>query len=348
MSKITPHNAIPLLQDIRGLIDEARTAVAASVNAGLTFLYWRIGKRLDAEVLQGGRAEYGEEIVVTLSRQLVMDYGQGFAGKNLRRMLQFARLFPNEQIVVSLIQQLSWSHVIALLPLKDELQREFYVEMCRIERWSVRALRRMIDSMLYERTALSKKPEELIRQELTTLRETNLLSSDIVFRDPYILDFLNLADTYSESDLETAIMRELEQFLLELGIGFTFMARQKRMIIDGVDHYLDLLFYHRRLKRLVAVELKLRKFQAADKGQLELYLRWLERYEMEADEATPLGIILCAEGAQETVELLQLDASGIHVAEYLTELPSRELLQRKLHTAIAHARQQLERHGENT
>ncbi|OPX21556.1 MAG: cytoplasmic protein, partial [Candidatus Latescibacteria bacterium 4484_107] len=198
---------------------------------------------------------------------------------------------------------------------------------------------------LYERTAISRKPEETVKKELAELREEDRMSPDLVFRDPYLLDFLNLKDTYSERDLEATILRELESFLLELGVGFTFVARQKRLIIDNEDHYLDLLFFHRKLKRLVVVDLKLGKFKAAFKGQMELYLRWLEKHEVEEGEETPLGLILCAEGARETVELLQLDRSGIHVAEYLTELPPKEVLEKKFHAAVQQAKAQLEQQG---
>lgn len=329
-----------LLHDIRRLIEDARAAVAVAVNTGLTMLYWHIGQRINQEVLRFERAEYGAAILPTLSAKLVPLYGEGFGERNLARMIKMVTVFSDEQIVATLSKQLSWSHFVEILPIADQLKRDFYAEMCRIERWSVRTLRRKIDSMLYERTAISRKPEEVVRIELDALRDEDRLTPDLVFRNPYFLDFLNLKDSYSERDVETAILRELEAFLLELGAGFTFVARQKRMIIDGEDHYLDLLFYHRKLKRLIAVELKLGKFKAADKGQLELYLRWLERYEKEPDEESPLGLILCTEGGHETIELLQLDSSGIRVAEYLTELPSREILEKKFHAAIAHARHQ--------
>ena len=212
--------------------------------------------------------------------------------------------------------------------------------MCRVERWSVRPLRAKIQSMLFERTALSRKPAQLASQELAALREEDQLTPDLVFRDPYLLNFLGLADAYSERDLEAAILRELQQFLLELGAGFAFIDRQKHIVIDGADFHIDLLFYHRRLKRLVAIDLKIGKFEAADKGQMELYLRWLEKYEQQPGEETLLGLILCADKGEEQVELLQLDRSGIRVASYLTELPERAALQKKLHEAVrlAHAR----------
>lgn len=327
-------NESALLQEIQLLIDESRRSVSRTVNATLTQLYWKIGKRINADVLSNKRAEYGKKIVVSLSRQLYELYGKGFDEKNIRRMMQFAELFDDEQIVVSLTRQLTWTHIITLLPIKDKLQRNFYAEMCRIESWTVKTLRDKIDSMLFERTAISRQPDELIQNELAQLRMENRVTPDLVFRDPYFLNFLGLEDTYSEKSLEDAILKNLEHFILELGAGFTFVERQKRMVIDGEDFKLDLLFYHRKLKRLVAIDLKLTKFKAAYKAQMELYLRWLEKNEHEEGENTPLGLILCAEGNKEQIELLQLERSGIKVAEYLTELPSKHVLQQKLHMAI--------------
>lgn len=331
----------PLMDDIRRMIESTRSSVATTVNAGLTMLYWHIGKRIREEILREERAEYGQEIVVSLARQLTAEYGRGFEEKNLRRMIQFAEVFQEEEIVVSLIRELSWTHFLALIPLKDPLQREFYAEMCRVERWSVRTLRKQIDSMLFERTAISRKPEEVIRHELDTLREQDRLSPELVFRDPYVLDFLGLKDRFLEKDLEDAILRELESFLMELGVGFAFVARQKRIIIDGDDFYIDLVFYHRSLRRLIAIDLKLGNFKAEYKGKMELYLRWLDKHERQPGEESPLGIILCAGKKDEQIELLELGLAGIHVAEYLTELPPRELLASRLHRAIETARSRL-------
>jgi len=331
-----------LLVDLREMIEQSKQEVARSVNATLIGLYWSVGRRIRQDILKEERAEYGKQIVYAVSGKLTEEYGRGFSEKNLRRMVQFAEYFPNVEIVATLSRQLSWSHFVAILPFKNSLQRDFYAEMCRMERWSVRTLRSKVQGMLYERTALSKKPEKLIRQELTELREENKLTPDLVFRDPYFLDFLGLKDIYGEKDLEAAILRELESFILELGVGFSFVARQKRITVDNDDYYLDLLFYHRKLRRLVAVELKLGKFKAADKGQMELYLRWLEKYEQEPNEESPIGLILCADKTEEHVELLQLDKSGIRVAAYMTELPPQDLLRKKLHTAMKKARAQLE------
>ena len=200
--------------------------------------------------------------------------------------------------------------------------------------------------MLFERTAIATKPDELIKQELTELRENNVLTPDLVFKSPYFLEFTGLKGMYSEKSLEDSLVAHLEQFILELGNGFTFVERQKRMIIDGEDFYLDLLFYHRRLHRLIAIDLKLGKFKAQYKGQMELYLRWLEAHEMEPGEEQPLGLLLCTEGGDEQIELLQLDKSGIKVAQYMTELPSKELLQRQIHKGLEAASQRWENRTE--
>ncbi|HFN5102731.1 TPA: YhcG family protein, partial [Pseudomonas aeruginosa] len=313
-----------------------------TVNSELTMLYWRIGQRIRTQVLDGRRGAYGKEVLPTLAAQLVKEYGGSFAEQNLRRMVQFAATFPDEQILVSLIRELSWTHFIALIPLKDPLQRDYYAQMASTERWSVRTLRERIDSMLYERTALSQKPGETIAQELAKMRDAQRMSPALVMRDPYILDFLGLRDTWQEGDLEAAIIREMESFLLELGAGFSFVARQKRIQIDGEDFHLDLLFYNRKLRRLVAVELKVGEFKAAFKGQMELYLRWLDKHEREPEEASPLGIILCTGKKREQIELLELDKSGIHVAEYLTALPPRGVLVERLQQATQRARLQIE------
>jgi predicted nuclease of restriction endonuclease-like (RecB) superfamily len=316
--------------------------VAVGVNAALTMLYWRIGTRIRTDILGEQRASYGEEILQSLSAKLSAEFGHGYGEKNLRRMIQFAEVFPDQQIVAALLRQLGWTHFTMLIPLKDPLQRDFYAEMCRIEGWSTRTLQDKINGMLYERTALSKKPDTLIRRELDALRKDDKLTPDMIFKDPYFLDFLGLKDAYSEHDLEAALLREIERFLLEMGTSFAFVERQKRIVIDGEDFYLDLLFYHRRLKRLVAVELKLGVFKAADFGQTTLYLRWLDRHERQPGEGSPIGLILCAGKSDERIELLELQKNDIRVAEYLTELPPKEELQRRFHLAIQQAKAGLE------
>lgn len=328
-------SAKSLIQDIRKIIEQARGHVASTANYTLSMMYWHIGERVNAEVLKNKRAEYGKKIVASLSRQLREEYGaKGFDEKNIRRMMQFAQEFPKEQIVASVMRQLSWTHILQVLPIKNELQREFYLTLATSERWSVRQLRKEIDGMLYERTAISGKPDEIIKKELTTLRDDNMLTPDLVFKNPYFLEFTGLKGMYSERDLEDSLVAHLEQFIIELGNGFSFVARQKRMIIDGEDFYLDLLFYHRRLHRLIAIDLKLGRFKAQYKGQMELYLRWLEKNEMEPGEESPLGLLLCTEGSEEQIELLQLDKSGIKVAQYLTELPPRDVLMHQIQKSL--------------
>lgn len=196
-----------------------------------------------------------------------------------------------------------------------------------------------ISGMLYERTALSARPEKIIKQELEELKSNDRISPDIVFHNPYFLDFTGLKGVYKEKNLEDLLLAELEKFIMELGTGFAFVERQKHMVIDGEDFFLDMLFFNRALHRLVAVELKLGKFKAAYKGQMELYLRWLEKYEMQEGEETPLGLILCTEGGNEQIELLQLDKSGIRVSQYLTVLPEKKLLAEQINRALKEARE---------
>lgn len=334
-----PQQADTLLTELRGLIEQARAHVAQTANATLTMLYWRVGHRIGVELLKKERAPYGQEIVSTVSRELTRAYGAGFGAKNLARMIQFHEVFPDEEIVVSLSRQLSWTHFLALIPLKQPLEREYYAELCRVERWSVRTLRERIVSQLYLRTAIAKQPEAVVKAEISHLRAGGQMTPDLVFRDPYMLDFLGLPQDYSERELEDAILREMERFLLELGVGFTFVARQKRISVGADDFYLDLLFYHRHLKRLVAVELKLEKFQPAHKGQMELYLRWLNEHDRVAGEGPPIGLILCATKDIEQVKLMDLEASNIRVADYLAHIPDMNVLQAQLHRAVALARE---------
>ena len=341
-SKAPQVQAAALLTELRELISTTRSGLTQAVNAGLTLLHWQVGDRIYREILKEKRAKYGAEILSTLASRLEPEFGRGFSAKSLRHMMRFAEVFPDREIVSALLRQLSWTHFLAIIYLKDSLQRDFYAELCRIERWSTRTLQERIQSMLYERTALSKKPEKLIERELKALREEDRLAPDLVFRDPYVLDFLGLRDTYSEKDLENALLREIESFLLELGSGFAFVERQKRITLDGDDYYLDLLFYHRRLRRLVVIELNIGDLKPAYAGQMELYLRWLDRHERQEGEDKPIGLILCAGKKHETVEILGLEPRGIHVSEYLTELPPRELLKQRLHDAIVRTRLRLE------
>lgn len=321
-----------LFNELSQLIEQSQLQVATQINSALTMLFWHIGERINQNILQNKRADYGKQIVVTLSRQLTEKYGRNFEEKNLRRMLQFAEQFSDEQIVVTLSRQLSWSHILALLPLKNAEAKIFYANLIVKGGLGVRELRKKISGKEFERTAIAN---------LQNISNHPAIHNN--FKDPYFLDFLGLQNTYLEKDLEEAILRELEAFILELGKGFAFIERQKRMIIDGEDFHLDLLFYHRNLRRLVAIELKLGKFEAKHKGQMELYLKWLDRYEKKEGELPPVGLILCAESSREQIELLEMHKDGIMVAEYWTELPPKKELEKKIHNILIEARERLER-----
>lgn len=281
-----------LFQDLSQIIEQGKKHLSKQVNSTITLVYWQVGYRINTYILDNQRAEYAQEIVSTLSSQLKDLYGKSFAERNLRRMIQFATVFPDFQKVSPLAIHLSWSHFVELLPLKSSEARNFYALKASEETWSRNQLRRQIERKAFERKEIAK----------TQLADSTI-EIQTSFKDPYFLDFLGLKEGYLENDLEGAILKELEHFILELGKGFTFVERQKRMIIDGEDFYLDLLFYHRKLKRLIAIELKLGKFKAAFKGQMELYLKWLDKYEKQEGEFAPLGLILCAEKSSEQIEL---------------------------------------------
>ncbi|MBX3148723.1 DUF1016 family protein [Candidatus Obscuribacterales bacterium] len=333
-----------LLIEVRQMIELSREHVAQQMNSALVVMYWRIGDRIRKEILSEKRAEYGKQIIENLSRQLTLEYGRGFSRSNLADMVRFSETFPDENILQTLSGKLGWSHLRLIINVDDALKRDFYTEMCKLERWSVRTLQKKIGSMLFERTALSRKPTELAQQELAALRKEDQLTPDLVFRDPYLLDFLGLKETFSEKDFEAAILRELEQFLMELGTHFSFVGRQKRITVDNDDYYMDLLFFHRKLRRLVVVELKLEHFKPEHKGQMELYLRWLNKYERCDGEEAPIGLILCAgKSRQEQIELLALTESDIRVAEYITKDIPKSVLAEKLHLAISHVREKMSR-----
>lgn len=323
-----------IVGELKALIEESKQVVTHAVNSSITMLYWSIGHRINTEILDTERAQYGKQIIPNVARHLVEEFGNSFSEKNLRRMMQFASVFQDKGIVVSLIRHLTWTHILVLIPMEDPLKRSFYTEMCKIEKWSVRMLRERVNSMLYERTAISKKPDIVIQKELNKLKDSSQLSPDLVFRDPYFLDFLGLKDVFSEKDLESSIITELQRFISEFGSDFAFLARQKRLFIDNRDYYVDLLFYHRRLKCLIVIDLKIGEFDAAYKGEMELYLGYLEKYESVEGENPPIGLILCSGKNPEHIELLQLNKTNIKVADYFTILPPKEILLDRLNRAI--------------
>jgi predicted nuclease of restriction endonuclease-like (RecB) superfamily len=336
MDKLNTNDTPQLLNSIIDLIDQTRHFVAKTVNQELTLLYWNIGKSINDEILKNDRADYGKKLILNLSADLSNRYGSGFNKRNLHNFIKLNTVIQDITIVHTVCAQLSWSHIRTLIYIENEIKREFYIQMTIHERWSVRTLQERIDSMLFERTAISKKPEQTIVNELKTLETEKKISPDLAFRDPYFLDFLGLHDSYSEKDLESSILTQLQHFITEMGSEFAFLARQKRITIDNEDFYIDLLFYHRVLKSLVAIDLKLGKFKANYKGQMELYLRWLEKNEQKEGENKPIGLILCSEKSPEQINYLMLDNhEHIKVAEYLTLLPEKKLLLEKLEKAIA-------------
>jgi len=321
-----------LFTELSQLIEQSQGQIVTQANSTLTILFWHIGSRINKEFLHNKRAEYAKQIVSTLSTQLKAQYGKNFELRNLRRMMQLAEQFADIEVLLPLSRQLSWSHFVELLPLKNYKAKLFYAHEAANNALGIRDLRKQISTKTFERTGIAN------------LQNTsNHLAIYNNFKDPYFLDFLGLQNTYLEKDLEEAILRELEAFILELGKGFAFIERQKRMIIDGEDFHLDLLFYHRNLRRLIAIELKLGKFEAKHKGQMELYLKWLDKYEKKEGELSPIGLILCAESSREQIELLEMHKDGIMVAEYWTELPSKKQLEKKIHSILIEAQERIER-----
>jgi predicted nuclease of restriction endonuclease-like (RecB) superfamily len=328
-----------LHQEIRKLIHQARDHVAREYNSTQVLLNWMIGKRIDEEFFDSQRATYGDKVLENIANQLSLEYGRGYGKINLSRMLKLSRLFPTREIVSTLSKQLSWSHFVMVCAIDEPLKRDFYTEMCRIQHWSVRDFKRQMDGMLYERTVISKEPEVVIQSSIDALRKNDSVSSNLVFKDPYFISFIGSSNYKSERDLEDLILDNIVEFLQELGDDFCFVSRQKRMSTGRKDRYLDLLFFNRRLRWLIALDLKLNNFDPAYKGQMEWYLNWLDKNARLPFEEKPLGIILCAGKDQDDIEYLKMDQSGIHVAQYINELPSQEILEQKFHQAIESARE---------
>lgn len=341
------NNELVLFTDVCSIIDQTRNRIATYVNTEVCLTNWYVGKRIKEDVLYNQRAEYGKQILKNLSKRLIAHYGGGWGYEKLKHCVRSAYLFSEDEIRYAARTQLTWTHLRSLMGVKDSLERQFYAQMCSMEHWDTRTLDEKIDQQLYQRTAISRKPEEVIRQELEEAKTNNQLLPDMVFRSSYILDMLGLPDIFTEKDLESAIITQIESFIKELGSDFTFVARQKRITVDAVDYYIDLLFFHRELRRLVAIDLKLGKFKPEYEGQMLLYLRYLNQNERKQWEESPIGLILCSEGNTEHVEYLMLDEnSPIKVAQYYTQLPDKKLLADKLKRAIAIAREQYQDHKE--
>jgi predicted nuclease of restriction endonuclease-like (RecB) superfamily len=336
---LSSEGAIDLFHDVTKLIEEARNHVAREYNSAQVLLCWLIGERINDRLLQSDRADYGEMVVSSLAVQLKVKYGKGYSRANLFRMIKFAKLYPDRKIVSTLSRQLSWSHFVIICGIDDHLKRDFFAEMCRIQKWSVRALQKQINGMLYERVGLSKQPEGVIKSQISQLKNNDEMTPEMTFKEPYFLDFIGAHFYASEQELEDLILQNITEFLQEIGTDFCFVSRQKRMSTGKKDRYLDLLFFNRRLRRLIAIDLKLGDFDPAYKGQMEWYLNWLDKNERLDYEEKPMGIILCAGKDHDDIEYLEMDKTGIHVAQYLTELPPKEILEDNLRKAIATARE---------
>ncbi|MDR1999377.1 MAG: PDDEXK nuclease domain-containing protein [Frankiaceae bacterium] len=331
-----PHVDKPLGDDglyeaAADLVERSRVVVAHVANAVLVAANWRLGHLIDTEILHRGRAEYGKQILATLSQRLTARFGSGFDPTNLNRMVNFSRGW-SPQILATLSQELSWSHVRELIPLKTDEARAFYAAEVAAKHLGVRDLREAIGRKAYERREIAN----------SRIPQGSAVPLD-VFRDPMLLDRLGLADSFQERDLEAAILRDLESFLLEFGHGLAFIGRQVRMGIEDKDVYLDLLFYSRPQRRLVAIELKIGAFEAAHMGQMRLYLKWLDRYERQEGEAAPIGLILCTEANRAEVELLDMEGDGIAVAEYWAALPPKGELTARIQMMLRDARERLAR-----
>ena len=327
-----------LFVGISEIIDSARQNVAVYVNAQSSRMFWQIGNYINEDLNYVKYSAYGERILATLSQRLTAAYGKGFTYSALTRMMKVALCYADESMFATLSQTLSWSHFLELITIEDKTKRLFYQQMGIIEHWSIRTLREKQDSMAYERSLIAAKPEDEAMKTLEEITPQHM-EPDVVLKNSYVLDFLGLNGYYSEEELEDAIITQLEAFILELGQGFAFLERQKRFTVDGTDYYLDLLFYHRRLKCLVAIDLKLGKFKPQYKGQMELYLKYLQKHDMQEGENPPIGLLLCSEGNTEHIELLMLDEPNIKVGQYLTYLPEKQWFIDKLNRSILIAKE---------
>jgi len=323
---------ISLFERVSKIIENRKYRASSYANCEVTLMFWEVGQYISSVLLVGERAEYGKQIVSELATQLVLKYGKSFDIQNIRRMIRFYEKFNDFEIVSELATQLSWTHFVEILPIKSNDARLYYAKEASVRHLGTKELRRQISRKAFERREIAD----------SRIAENSLIPFNM-FKDPYFLDVLDLKENFLEADLEKAILTEIEKFILEFGHGFSFVERQKRMTVDGDDFYLDLLFYHRVLKRLVVIELKVGKFIPQYKGQMELYLKWLDKYERQEGENAPIGIILCTKTSREQIELMELDKSGIAVAEYWTNLPPKALLEEKIRTILNEAQERLER-----
>lgn len=319
--KLTNNN---IYQEIKELLYSAKNRVYQTINTTMTQTYFQIGKRI-VEEEQGGetRAEYGSALLKNLSSELIKEFGKGYSEQNLKNMRQFYLIYQKRQTVSSEFK-LSWSHYIFLTRIENINERNFY-EIESIENsWSLRELKRQFDSGLFERLKLSSDKQKL--KELSLNGQVIQTAQDLI-KDPYILEFVGLPElsSYSENELEQKLIDKLEHFLLELGKGFTFVARQKRITIDEKHFKVDLVFYNRLLKSFVVIDLKIGELKHQDIGQMMMYVNYFDRFEKTDDENSTIGIILCKDKSKALVELtLPKDNNQIYASKYLTILPNKE------------------------
>ncbi len=319
-----------LYQDIKELLHNARNKVYQTINTTMTQTYYQIGKRI-VEEEQGGevRAEYGTALLKNLSNELIKEFGKGYSEQNLKNMRQFFLTYQKRQTLSSEFK-LSWSHYIFLTRIENIDERNFYEIEVAQNNWSLRELKRQFETGLFERLSLSKNKSKV--KELSTKGQVVQKVDDMI-KDPYILEFVGLPElsSYSESDLEQKLIDKLEHFLLELGKGFTFVARQKRITIDEKHFKVDLVFYNRFLKSFVVVDLKIGELKHQDIGQMMMYVNYFDRYEKTEDENPTVGIILCKDKSKALVDLtLPKDNNQIYASKYLTVLPNKEELRKLL------------------
>jgi len=313
---------------IRDTLAQARTKVYNAINSAMVEAYWDIGQQIENAV--GDRAEYGKGLLQYLSQQLTAEFGRGFTVANLRNMRQFYQTFENRYALRS---ELSWTHYRMLMRITEPNRREFYLRECAESNWSSRQLERQINSFFYERLlATQKSGRDSVRNEIQTLEPRT--DPEYILKDPYILEFLNLKENrdYHESDLEQGLIDKLQEFLLELGKGFSFVARQKRITTDGGEHYyIDLVFYNYILKCFVVIDLKAGKLTYQDVGQIDFYVRLFDDKVKQTDDNPTIGIVLCADKDESIVKYSVLsDNDNLFATKYMPYLPTEEELKREL------------------
>ncbi len=324
-----PLTTLTLFDSIKTTIEEARNRAKQSINHIMTEAYWHIGRLIVEEEQQGSeRATYGEGLIKELSERLSKEYGKGFSQRNLRSMRSFYLVFPIWQ---TLSAKLSWSHYLLILKVEDNSARQWYIKECEASNWSVRALERQINSHYFERILLSKDKTSVEEEAKANTKELVYTAKEFV-KDPYVLEFLNLSqnERLYESDLENALISDIQKFLLELGRGFAFVSRQKRVSLEDEHFYIDLVFYNYLLKCFVLIDLKAGKLTHQDVGQMDMYVKLFDDTQKAQDDNPTVGIILCSDKNETVVKYSNIDNKTICASKYKLYLPSIEELKKEL------------------